>query len=154
MDVLVLSDSHGRYDNIRQAIKNEPQCKTVIFLGDGIDDIEKIKPEFTAVNFITVKGNNDFHYQEPLTEYKYLGGNTIVCTHGHIYGVNYSLLDLINHAQSVRANVVFYGHTHRADIYLDPRYDIYAVNPGAIMNGSYIVASLEKGKAEFKKRAL
>ena len=45
---LVLSDSHGDVNNLRRAIDLAGRVDGVIFLGDGIRDIEYIKD---SINF-------------------------------------------------------------------------------------------------------
>ena len=40
MKVLVFSDSHGRKELVDRMLSNEPDCKEVIFLGDGMKDVE------------------------------------------------------------------------------------------------------------------
>lgn len=148
MKVLVLSDSHGYGKNAFLALEKEKDCKTVFFLGDGIRDIESIKKDFSDKQFIIVRGNNDYGSDAQLTAYKYIDGCTVVAAHGHMYSVKYGLYDLLSHAEGVRANVVFYGHTHRADIRYDHSFGIYAVNPGALCDGRYAVVDLIKGEAE------
>ena len=46
MKVLVLSDSHGNTTNFSRAIEKEGECKIVFFLGDGANDLEKMKKEY------------------------------------------------------------------------------------------------------------
>ncbi len=153
MNVLLISDSHGTINNIRQAIFNEPSCKMIFFLGDGLSDIEKCKVEFPERQFVTVKGNNDFGFNELFVAYKYVGCNTVVCAHGHTYDVKYTLMRIIDHAESVKANAVFYGHTHKAKFYRAPN-GICAVNPGAMYDGRYAVVTLEKDNIDVKFKSI
>lgn len=148
MKVLVLSDSHGCKNNMFRAIEQHPDCKTVFFLGDGLADAEKAMEQYPDRKFICVKGNNDYHYNYDETAYKHIDGNTVVACHGHRFFVRQNLTDLFLHAQSVLANTVFYGHTHRADFHFDPYYKMYALNPGALCEGKYAVADLSKSGVE------
>ena len=152
MKVLVLSDSHGFGENVMQAVSDNSDCKTVFFLGDGARDIEKCKEEIPGRQYIIVKGNNDFMSVYDLTAYKYIEGCTVVAAHGHTYAVKRSLLDLTSHAQSVCANAVFYGHTHKRDFHIDQRTGLFVLNPGALCLGQYAVAYVGKNgvDAEFK----
>lgn len=144
MKVLVLSDSHGCVFNLYSAIEKESDCQIVFFLGDGISDIEKCMDKYPQKKFICVKGNNDFGYSYDDVAYKYIEGNTIVAAHGHTFSVRQTLCEVFAHAQSVRANVVFYGHTHRADFHYDAGYGIFVLNPGAACSGKYAVATITK----------
>lgn len=150
MKVLVLSDSHGNTTNFSRAIEKEGECKIVFFLGDGANDLEKMKKEFPGRTFIAVRGNNDFSGELDDLAYKHLEGNTIIACHGHTVSVKRSLLPLLEKAESVRANVALYGHTHRSDCFYDSYSKIFAVNPGAIYNGNYAVLILEKEKVDVK----
>ena len=93
MKVLVLSDSHGAVHFLRRILETEPEAEIVFFLGDGLGDIEKVKPDYPDKKFITVKGNNDFYYQENREAYKYIDGVTIMACHGDAFGVRSTLRD-------------------------------------------------------------
>ena len=54
----------------------------------------------------------------------------ILITHGDRYGVKSSLYSLFLRAKELGVNLVFYGHTHNADII--EKDGIYLVNPGAM----------------------
>lgn len=148
MKALVLSDSHGRTENLSAALEREKDCTLVFFLGDGEEDLERVHPRFKDRNFIAVRGNNDYFSTLDDFAYKYVEGNTVVACHGHTIGVKRSLLPLIEKAESVRANVALYGHTHITNCYYDRLSDIYVINPGALCGGSYAVLTFEKGAVD------
>lgn len=152
MNVLLLSDSHGHTLNLERALTAQKDCPLVVFLGDGLDDIEKMKARFPERSYIVVKGNCDLMGDAETVAYKFVEGNTLVACHGHEFGVKRSLLPLLEKAESVRANVALYGHTHRSDAFYDSYSGVYAINPGAVALGSYAVLKLSKGKVdvEFK----
>jgi putative phosphoesterase len=66
-------------------------------------------------------------------------------THGHLYGVKTGLDALINAGRLRRADVVLFGHTHRA--YREDFGGMLLVNPGSIGMGAktYAVFSVEHG---------
>lgn len=140
MDVLVVSDSHGILNNLTRILERESRCKTVFFLGDGSRDIENCKNRYPDRSFICVKGNNDWGSEDETEAYKYIDGNTVIAVHGHLFGVRYGLSELSRKAESVRANVAFYGHTHIPDVQFAG--GICLVNPGAVCEGRYAVVSL------------
>ena len=112
-------------------------------------DIEKVKPDYPDKKFITVKGNNDFYYQENREAYKYIDGVTIMACHGDAFGVRSTLRELINKTASVRGNLALYGHTHQRNLYSDAATGIFAVNPGAVCEGQYCILDIEKGMFEY-----
>ncbi len=145
MKVLVFSDSHGALPFANEILRKESECETVFFLGDGIDEAEKLRDRYPDKKFIIVKGNNDWYSQADTEAYKYIDGVTIMACHGHKFNVRFALRDLLTSAQSVRANVVLYGHTHKSGMYNDPVTGICAINPGALCEGKYAVLTVEKG---------
>lgn len=144
MNVLVFSDSHGAVNLAEEMLNKEKDCSLVFFLGDGIEEAEKMKDRYKDKKFILVKGNNDWYSHTDTEAYKYVEGLTIMSCHGHLCNVRFSLRSLLNAAESVRANVVLYGHTHKSAMYNDPVTGICAINPGALCEGKYAVLRIEK----------
>ena len=149
MKVLVLSDSHGAVHFLRRILDTETEAEIVFFLGDGLSDIEKVKPCYPKKKFICVKGNNDFYYQENKEAYKHIDGVTIMACHGDAFRVRSTLRELINKTASVRGNLALYGHTHQRNLYSDAATGIFAVNPGAVCDGRYCVLDIAKGMFEY-----
>ena len=152
MKVLVFSDSHGATNLVEEMLRKENDCSVVFFLGDGIDEAEKMKERHKDKKFILVKGNNDWYSQVDTEAYKYIEGLTIMSCHGHKFNVRFSLRDLLKSAESVRADIALYGHTHKSAMYNDPVTGICAINPGALCEGKYAVLTIVKGAfdVEFK----
>lgn len=111
MKILVVSDTHGRMDNVIKYIV-ENKIKHVIHLGDCVDDAEKIQ-EKTEVDLYYIRGNCDF-YSTSIPEELILsfGNKRIFCTHGHKYGVKYTMDKLKTKAREVEADMALFGHTH------------------------------------------
>ena len=145
MKILVFSDSHGALNLADAMLYKEKDCSMVFFLGDGIDETEKLRDRYKDKKFVVVKGNNDWHSQADTEAYKYIDGITIMACHGHKFNVRFSLRELLTSAQSVRANVALYGHTHKSGVYNDSVTGICAINPGALCDGKYAVLTVEKG---------
>jgi putative phosphoesterase len=154
MKVLVFSDSHGALPFANEILRKESECETVFFLGDGIDEAEKMRDRYPDKKFIIVKGNNDWYSQADTEAYKYIDGVTIMACHGHKFNVRFALRNLLTSAQSVRANVVLYGHTHKSGMYNDPVTGICAINPGALCEGKYAVLTVEKGTFDVEFKSL
>ena len=154
MKVLVFSDSHGAAESVREMLRREEDCSVVFFLGDGIDEAERLRDTYKDKKFILVRGNNDWYSQVDTEAYKYIEGVTLMACHGHKFNVRFSLRELLSSAQSVRANVALYGHTHKSGLYNDPVTGICAVNPGALCEGKYAVLTIERGGFDVDFKAI
>ena len=140
--ILVASDSHGRVDMLMEAISRNPDLDAVIFLGDGISDMEFVSQYFRAraCAWYAVKGNCDFERifrDAPLekTQLLEIGGKRILYTHGDAYGVKLGMEELYSLAERSRADIVLYGHTHRRSE--EYRFGKYFVNPGSLHSGEF-----------------
>lgn len=145
MKVLVFSDSHGRRELLERMLSKEPDCREVIFLGDGMRDIERVKEFYPEKKFTCVRGNNDYDFAVSAEGYKYFNGVTVFACHGDMYSVRSTLSLVFRKASSVRANLALYGHTHIPDKTKDPSTGIVAVNPGALCEGQYCVIDFSDG---------
>ena len=154
MKVLVFSDSHGAAESVREMLRREEDCSVVFFLGDGIDEAERLRDTYKDKKFILVRGNNDWYSQVDTEAYKYIEGVTLMACHGHKFNVRFSLRELLSSAESVRANVALYGHTHKSGLYNDPVTGICAVNPGALCEGKYAVLTIERGGFDVDFKAI
>lgn len=146
-EILVLSDSHGRSEILRNIIEHfGPRCDAVAFCGDGIGDLcsaleltgksKKFAACFPPVA-VFARGNGDYpdfpfgqgYIQVPQHETLKAAGMNILLTHGHAEGAYYGLERLSQAARENEADIVFYGHTHIA-----ARHELdcsYFINPGS-----------------------
>lgn len=112
--ILILSDSHGRSENIRLAIvKEKPDM--LIHLGDIEDDPERVRKWLgLAVPAVFVQGNCDRYggYDLQKSAVFELNGHKFFCAHGHMQGVNYGLQNLMYTAMENGCDIAMYGHTH------------------------------------------
>ena len=60
MRILVTSDTHGDFGRLRRAILAQQGADIVIHLGDGGDDVEKVRFSFPNKTFLQVRGNCDW----------------------------------------------------------------------------------------------
>ncbi len=148
MDILVISDSHGRREKIEEAIERQIQKPAaVIFLGDGLRDM--MYADTGDIPIYRVSGNCDmgglFSDNGVLTEQTVeICAKRIFMTHGHRYGVKSALTPLISEAVKREADIVLFGHTHEGfemelcegnDYGIKTKKPLYIMNPGSI--GSY-----------------
>ena len=152
MKVGIISDSHGDYRCIDQALAHEAAqgVGLWLFAGDIAMDADYLAM-VTDKEVIKVAGNNDWPGGRlPDYETADIAGHTIFLTHGHLFGVSFGLNNLAQAAIDVGADIAIYGHTHMAvDTVLD---DVRILNPGSISrprdvrNGSFMVVDLAADK--------
>lgn len=129
MRILIVSDSHGRNDYVKSAIKQAGAIHAFIHLGDVEDDVEELRSFACCPSYI-VMGNNDYGLGLPEHLNITIGDKKIFLTHGHRYGVNYDLKRLGLLGTLNKMDIVMYGHTHYP--YLDIGEDITMLNPGSL----------------------
>lgn len=127
--ILIVSDSHGRNDYVKRAIKQAGAIDGFIHLGDVEDDVEELR-SFAGCPSYIVMGNNDYGLGLPEHLNVTIGGKKIFLTHGHRHGVNYDLKRLGLLGTLNKMDMVMYGHTHYP--YLDIGEDITMLNPGSL----------------------
>ena len=137
--VIAVSDSHGMTQSLQDAVAiaiRQGKIDVFVFLGDGLEDVEAVKPILLAHNpqlqWVAVRGNNDFGHDAPAMEEFTVCGCAFVATHGHLHHVKFSLNRLSYAARERDAAVALYGHTHASR--LEEAYGVWMVNPGAICN--------------------
>lgn len=143
MELLIFSDSHGNPHGMYRRLKENPNA-IVVHLGDGVRDLDTAALSHRTV--YAVRGNCDLFEERPEEIVMSLEGHVVLMTHGHRYAVKQGLERLLAHAAEVGADLVLFGHTHRAE----ERYfsegtvvgeqilsrGIYLCNPGSVGRGS------------------
>ena len=146
MKILVVSDTHHMISNAVNLI-NKLKPDYVFHLGDVCDDCRQLEELFPSVIIVSVKGNNDyFDKTYPDERFFELGGKKIFMCHGHKYNVKMSMLPITYKAKELGADIVLYGHTHRA--FLDNTDEMIILNPGSV--GSYAIIDITEDNAEVK----
>lgn len=129
MKIAVVSDTHRINKYIDIANKYIKDCDVVIHLGDNIDDVERLSKGFNGEVY-SVTGNCDVSNKYPSEQVLELEGKKIFITHGHNYGVKYSLNNIYYRAKELEVDMVLFGHTHEALIIEED--NIIFMNPGSI----------------------
>lgn len=115
MKILVFSDSHSCPNRLLKAIDaHHGKCDLVLFLGDGLRDLDIITQKYPNIPIVKVKGNCDYFASNDTLEETILDldGIRVLVTHGHKHGVKYGYGTIIEHAIQMDADAVFFGHTH------------------------------------------
>lgn len=152
MKLLVLSDEHGEDTLLRRILQKESDADAVIFLGDGVRDVERWQEENPAKRVYLVRGNCDFGSAYPVEAVAAFGGVVFLYTHGHEYSVKTTLNLLVDAARRSEAQIVLFGHTHFA---LHAALEgIELFNPGSLARSptgeapSYGIIQVARGVAE------
>ena len=161
MTLLVLSDSHGRADNLRKAIEQAGRPEAILFLGDGLRDIDSV---VTDIPIYSVKGNCDCFevssVDEPFERTLSFGEYTVLMMHGHTRSVKNDTGYAISYAALKGADILLYGHTHiKHEQYLAAgsmvkgirlKKPLWVLNPGSI--GSSIRGGYSFGTVTIRGR--
>lgn len=115
MQLLVLSDSHGRADRVREAVSRCRGVDMILFLGDGLRDLSILDPA-SALRLCTVRGNCDGYSflsdDTPEERFLALDEYHILMMHGHTHGVKGGMSRAVSCAAARGADLLLYGHTH------------------------------------------
>ena len=154
MKVLIVSDTHGKEGNLKEAIRREQPIDMLIHCGDVEGGEEKIR-QMAGCPVHMVAGNNDFFCDLPREKEFEIGKYRVLLTHGHYYYVSLDTQELYRQAVSRGVDIAMFGHTHRP--YLESDGEVTLLNPGSLSyprqegrRPSYIVMELDKeGEAHF-----
>ena len=147
MNVLVVSDSHGKVNKLMQAVE-QVHPSYVLHLGDCQRDLEKLRQAFPMLPMEGVPGNCDYGSCDQPERLIELGGVRILMLHGHTRGVKSDVMRAVWAARECGAQVLLFGHTHRPLVDYDGT--LYTMNPGAIgdfRRPTYGVVTIENSKA-------
>ena len=123
LKICLCSDNHGDMNSINRILTDNPACDYYFHCGDSMLPSEEMEP------FVSVEGNNDWSYDYPKDRLFEIGGHRIYMFHGT--GYTFSKKLLIDKAKSVKADIVFYGHSHT---FTDNEFNkIRFINPGSTL---------------------
>ena len=111
MDILVVSDTHGKSERLAEVL-SRAHPTALLFLGDGLRDLAVVDENEVTVR--AVRGNCDWFMSSdlPLSRVEVIGNTRIFMTHGHSLGVKGGLSHVLIAAAAANADVLLYGHTH------------------------------------------
>ncbi|MCI6821277.1 MAG: metallophosphoesterase [Clostridiales bacterium] len=149
MKILLIGDTHGKLDKVRDIYGKLRDIDLIAHTGDHYRDGIQLGKEFN-VPVIAVKGNCDGSCSRDDFEIIETEAGKVLLTHGHAYNVNYDLTGLMYKAMEEDCKAVFFGHTHRC--MQDEANGIRFINPGSLTQprdgsgGSYaIVRTSQEG---------
>ena len=130
MKVLIVSDTHGREQNLAEALEQTGPIDQLIHLGDVEGGAEHIRELAGDAPAAIIAGNNDFFCDLPNERIFTIGGHRIFMTHGHDYFVHSGTLYLKREARKKGADIVMFGHTHKP--YMEEDNELLVLNPGSL----------------------
>ena len=129
MKILVVSDTHGRDENLETVVYREAPFDMLVHCGD-VEGREIFIEALAEVPCCIVSGNNDFFSDLPREEEIEIAGKKFLVTHGHYYGVSIDETGVVEEARSRNCDGVMFGHPHRP--VLEVIDGILAINPGSL----------------------
>ena len=129
MRILVISDSHGRNDDVKGVLEQVGEIDMLIHCGD-VERGDQYIRDIAGCPVVMVAGNNDYYLDLPSEETIEVEGYRIWVTHGHPYYVNSGVDYLREYGEMHDVDVVMYGHTHVPFIEIGD--DMTILNPGSI----------------------
>ena len=159
MKILIVSDTHGRDENLKKVVEMTKPFDCLIHLGD-VEGSENYIRRMVPCPVRIVSGNNDFISDLPREIEFEIGAYKALMTHGHYYYVSLNTEELRRQARTRGKDIVMFGHTHKP--YLDIQEDLTVLNPGSLSyprqegrRPSYIWMEIdEEGKAHYEIRYL
>lgn len=127
MKLLVLSDSHGNFDNPYNICQRE-HPDAIIHLGDGRREADDLAAVFDKPVY-AVAGNCDYTSALPYFRMIELEGKRIFLCHGHTYNVKSGIEYALDAARENECDILLFGHTHRQ--FCNIVRNIWVMNPGS-----------------------
>ncbi|MDM5211428.1 metallophosphoesterase [Peribacillus sp. NJ4] len=149
MKVLIMSDSHGLTHEISMIIdRHKQEVAAMIHCGDS--ELERNDPHMA--DFLAVRGNCDYDSAYPTDIVEYIAGKRFFITHGHLYNIKMTLMNLSYKSEEAEADIICFGHSHAAGSEsIDGKLFI---NPGSIRQPrgrkekTYAILEMGTGKLE------
>lgn len=148
MKALIVSDNHGNLEVLEELITIYDD-EIDLWLHCGDSEFMSNHPIWDY--FKTVRGNMDIDYSLTSHQMVKFENERLLVVHGHNQRVGFTFEYLEELAQNQEADLVFYGHTHIAQV--DKVGEKYFINPGSIVQprgslrvGSYAIYEKNENK--------
>jgi putative phosphoesterase len=149
MQIVVVSDTHGRNEVFQELRFRHPQASAFLHCGDSETD------EVNLDGFVSVQGNNDYYTNYPMEITLELEGVRVFMTHGQYLRHHNRIESLVAKAKENECRLVLYGHTHVFNVQEED--GVVLVNPGSLnhqrdgSSPSYALITLNKGKIKVER---
>ena len=145
MYIGLISDTHGSLKAVEQAVSLAQKMDMWLHMGDCTPYAEYLK-SLVDVPVYGVAGNCDWPTGDTCYErIVEVAEHRIFMTHGHNYGVRYTQEYIMEAAESQKADIAIYGHTHIVEYISGPPL---ILNPGSAarprdeQRGSFMIMEL------------
>ena len=130
MRIIVFADTHEDRRSMREVFRrNEDTAQVFIFLGDGVSHLNKMRIAYPDKTIYSVPGNCDDPSTGPDFDIKQIGDVKVLFTHGHNWGVKYSVERVFYKAKEVGADIALFAHTHKR--FYEYVEGVHILNPGS-----------------------
>ncbi len=130
--ILVVSDNHGSKYNLKIVVNEwKDKIDAMVHCGDSEFDPEYLR-SLVSVPVYLAAGNCDYEFTEDTESLFEFEGHICFVTHGHRYGCSWGDGGLIDKAQEMGADILFYGHTHMPDYKIYHQDYVTLLNPGSV----------------------
>lgn len=129
MKILVISDTHGKSENLDYVLEKVKPIDALIHCGD-VEGREDYIEAMAECPVYIVSGNNDFFSELPREIEETIGNQKVMVTHGHTYGVSMDLGMLAQEGRAREVDIVAFGHTHKPVVKY--RDGVTLINPGSL----------------------
>ncbi|MCR5527477.1 MAG: metallophosphatase family protein [Lachnospiraceae bacterium] len=153
MKILIVSDTHGRHENLRTIINKVKPFDMLLHCGD-VEGGEDMIRELAGCETKIVAGNNDFFTDLPRELEFDVQGHHVFMTHGNTYNVSLGPERIAEEGASRDADIVLCGHTHKPAV--ENIGGVKVVNPGSVSyprqdgrNPSYIIWEFDQNGTPF-----
>ncbi|MCD7032854.1 metallophosphoesterase [Metabacillus sp. GX 13764] len=127
MKVLIMSDSHGLTDEVREiADRHKEEVSAVIHCGDS----ELALNDEHVRGMQIVRGNCDDDMALPEELAVDVEGYRFLVVHGHLHSIKTTLMNVKYRAEEENAQIICFGHSHIAGAELEDGK--LFINPGSI----------------------
>ena len=115
-------------------IRRHPEVNHILFLGDGLADVERLQALFPRHIFRCVRGNMDCFVMRAAEDESVfeLFSCRVLMLHGHTRAVKGGTAAAEKRALDEGARVLLYGHTHVPECRYLSEEALYVFNPGSI----------------------
>lgn len=155
--ILAVSDTHGAVDELEAILRAFcADCDAFVFMGDGVSDVltclERAAQDKTlleilppVIAFVRGNGDADTYYinkieedniaqvsvQVPDRQMLRIAGRNLLFMHGHRHGVDLGTETLTAAVETMDADMIFFGHTHRP--FCEETNASLLLNPGSVL---------------------
>ena len=147
--ILVISDTHGDIFTLEavlkwakiyaasmaaghaEGLKPVNSIETVVFLGDGLQDLNRAPSAVCFREWVKVRGNNDYAPSVPETAVFESCGHRFFLCHGHRQNLYHGYNSLITAARNAEAKAALFGHIHVPVLYKTAD-NLLLINPGSV----------------------